>query len=412
MRLPASRALEAIQSGKLSPAYILLGREIYWRDRLLAALRRAIGADDASPQSLMAVSEYDLRGDSLAHVLEAAREPSLLAPSRLLIVRNAQTLAGQRAVAQRGVANAARRRSKSSAKSSAKSSKSAASSSPPAQPDPLTAYFRDPSPDAVLVFEMMDVDLDSDDWREQKNVQSRLEAVGTLCDVVLLAAPGFGDAMDLVREEAAARGSAISPDAAELLVASFDRNMGRIRMEIEKLSTAHPGEIDAKFSEESSTNLQKASKITAEDVTRLSAGLSAGSSLPLVDALGSGDPEKALEALADVERSGRYAPLVLLEVTRYLRQLILLREKKVRDPRQASSALWSAGLPAPQHMLPSLIEQARRIKGRNLLSALAAAYDAEIALRSSPPSDRIILERFVLQLLNLSRPQISVTRSS
>jgi DNA polymerase III delta subunit len=184
-----------------------------------------------------------------------------------------------------------------------------------------------------------------------------------------------------------------------LLVTSFDRDMGRIRMEIEKLSAAHP--------EQSSEEPPKPSTITAEDVARLSAGLSGGSSLPLVEALGSGNPEKALEALADVERSGLYAPLVLLEVTRYLRQLILLREKKVRDPHQASTALWSARLPAPQGILPSLIQQSRRIKGRNLLSALEAAYKADIALRSSPPSDRIILERFVLQFLSLSRPSLS-----
>ena len=411
MRLPASRALEAIQSGKLSPAYILLGRDIYWRDRLLAALRHAIGADDDSSQSLMAVSEYDLRGDSLARVLEAARERSLLSPRRLLIVRNAQNLAGQRG----GKGGAASRRGKSSAKASAKSSVS----SPP-QPDDLTAYFRDPSPDAVLVFEMMDVDLDSDDWREQKSVQSRLEALGTLCDVVLLAAPSFGDAMELVREEAAARGCAISPDAAELLLTSFDRDMGRIRMELEKLSVARPEmsrpELSRPEPSQPGTPASGSSRpgfqIEAEDVTRLSAGLSGGSSLPLVDALSSGDPQKALEALAEVERTGRYAPLVLLEVTRYLRQLVLLREKKVRDSRQAASVLWSARLPAPQGILSSLIEQSRKIKGRNILSALEAAYHAEIALRSSPPSDRIILERFVLRVLNLSRPPASPTRSS
>ena len=403
MRIPPTRALEAIQSGQLSPAYIFLGQEIYWRDRLLVAMRRAIGADDAS-QSLMAVSEYDLRGDSLARVLEAARERSLLAPRRLLIVRNAQNLAGQRG----GKAGAASRRR-------AKSSDSPTQS---AQPDALSAYFRDPSPDAVLVFEMMDVDLDSDDWRERERVQSRLEALGTLCDVVLLAAPSFGDAMELVREEAAARGCAISPDAAELLLTSFDRDMGRIRMELEKLSVARP-EISrpelsrAELSRPGAPapgSSQQGFQIEVEDVTRLSAGLSGGSSLPLVDALGSGDPQKALEALAEIERSGRYAPLVLLEVTRYLRQLILLRENKARDPRQASNALWSAHLPAPQHILPSLIEQSRRIKGRNLLSALEAAYEADIALRSSPPSDRIILERFILQFLNLSRSQ-GTTRS-
>lgn len=392
MRLPPSRALEAIQSGKLSPGYILLGREIYWRDRLLAALRHAIGADDPT-QSQMAVSEYDLRSDSLVRVLDAARESSLLAPRRLLVVRNAQGLSPQRAGKKK---KSPRRRGKS-ASSPPRSSKTPDLAEKPVG---LSAYFRDPCPDSVLVLEMMDVDLDSDDWREREKVQSRLEAVSSLCDVVLLAAPGFGDAMELVRQEAAARGCAISPDAAELLVQALDRNMARIRMEIEKLSVSR-----------AKPPRSKALQIEVEDVTRLSAGPTSGASQSLVDALSLGDPGKALDAIAEVERSGRYAPLVLLEVARYLRQLVLLREKKVRDSRQASSALWSARLPAPQGMLPSLIAQARRTKGHNLLSALQATYDAEIALRSSPPSDRIVLERFIMQLLNLFRPSAPLRQS-
>ncbi len=377
MRFPPSRALEAIQAGKLSPGYVFFGKDVYWRDRLMAALRLALGSDP----SAMAVSEYDLRGDSLNRVLEAARERSLLAPRRLLIVRNAQSLASRR----RGEGEApARARGKAS-------SRQAKVLPQHPQSDELSAYFQDPSPDCVLVFEMTDLDLDSDDWREREKVQSRLEAVGSLCDVVLLAAPSFGDAMQLVREEAAARGCAISPEAAEQLVAGFDRDMGRIRMELEKLSACHP-------EPPRSGVLQ----IEAEDVSRLSAGPAGGSHIPLVDAIGSSAPAKALEALFEVERSGRYAPLVLLELTRYLRQLILLRENKVRDPRHASSVLWSAKLAAPQSLMPALIEQSRRIKGRHLLRAIEAAYEAEIALRSSPPSDRIILEQFVLRMLKLS----------
>ena len=93
-------------------------------------------------------------------------------------------------------------------------------------------------------------------------------------------------------------------------------------------------------------------------------------------------------------------------MTRYLRQLILLKESKVRDPRQAANVLWGARLPAPQGYLPSLLEQSRRFRGRSLLQALPLAYETEIALRSSPPEDRIIMERFVLQLM---KPLQSIT---
>ena len=366
MRLPPSRALEIIQAGRLSAGYLLLGKEIYWRDRIIEALRKALGTD----QVAMGIAEFDLREDSLSRVLEAARERSLLSPRQLLIVRNAQSLSSR----QRGEGEGPpARRGKGSQ-----------------QPEELSAYFRDPNPDSVLVLEMMDVDLDSDDWREREKVKSRLEAFGSLCEVVLLAAPGLGEALQLVREETAARGLTISPEAAERLVTDWNRDIGRIRMELEKLSLFDPDKT----------------RIEAADLNLWSGVATGAPSLPLIEAIGSGDVRKALEALGEVERTGRYPPLVLLEVTRYLRQLILLKEKKIREPRQAANVLWGARLPAPQGYLPSLLDQSRRFSGRSLLKALQFAYEAEVSLRSSPPEDRIIMERFVLQLM---KPLQSIT---
>ena len=363
MRLPAARALELIEAGKLAAGYLLLGNEIYWRDRIIAALRKALRLDPVA----MGISEFDLRADSLSRVIEAARERSLLSPRQLLIVRNAQALTSRR----RGEAEDQPVRGEKSPKRS----------------DELAAYFRDPNPDSAIVLEMMDVDLDTDDWREREKVQSRLESFGNLCDVVLLGSPSLGEAMQLVQAEATARGHSIAPEAAEQLLAAFDRDMGRIRMELDKLCLYEPGK----------------KRIEAEDLNVWGSGPAEGGNLALTEALGSHDSRKALEALAEVERSGRYAPLVVLEITRYFRQLILLKEKKVREPRQAANSLWAARLPAPQGSLPRMLEQARSTSGRVLLCALRLAYEAEVALRSGPPEDRIILERFVLQLMKPSQ---------
>ena len=373
MRLPAARALELIEAGKLSAGYLFLGHELYWRDRIIAALRAALRLDPVA----MGISEFDLRADSLSRVIEAARERSLLSPRQLLIVRNAPALTSRR----RGEPEEQPARGEKSPKRS----------------DELAAYFRDPNPDSVIVLEMMDVDLDTDDWREREKVQSRLESFGNLCDVVLLASPSLGDAMQLVQEETAARGHAISPEAAEQLLAAFDRDMGRVRMELEKLCLYDP----------------EKKRIETEDLNVWGSGPAEGGDLALTEAIGARDPQKALEALAEVERSGRYAPLVVLEITRYFRQLILLKEKKVREPRQAANSLWAARLPAPQGSLPRMLEQARSTSGRVLLRALRLAYEAEVALRSGPPEDRIILERFVLQIMkpfqNPAVPAVAVS---
>jgi DNA polymerase III delta subunit len=361
MRLPPARSLELIQSGKLSAGYLLLGKELYWRDRIVETLRKALRTEQAA----MGIAEFDLRGDSLSRVLEAARERSLLSPRQLLIVRNAQSLSSRQRKEGEGEPAPSRR------------GRAAQSS------DDLAVHFRDPNPDSVLVLEMMDVDLDSDDWREREKVQARLEAFGNLCDVVLLAAPSVAEAMQLVQQEAATRGLTLTPEAAERLVTEWDRNMSRIRMEIEKLSLFDPSKA----------------RIEAEDLNRWTGTAAGAPGLPLIEAIGSGNARTALEAIGELDRSGRYPPLVLLELTRYLRQLVLLRERKVRDPRQAANVLWGARLPAPQSFMPALLEQSRKISGRSLLKSLQWAYEAEVALRSSPPADRIILESFVLRLM-------------
>ena len=72
MRLPASRALERIQKGTIGPGYILMGTELYWRDQICGALKKAAGLETGS----FGLAEFDLRQDSLDKVLESAQEQS------------------------------------------------------------------------------------------------------------------------------------------------------------------------------------------------------------------------------------------------------------------------------------------------------------------------------------------------
>ncbi len=363
MQLPASRSLDQIQKGAVAAGYLLLGTELYWRDRICAALKNAMGLEAGS----FGHAEFDLRQDSLDKVLEKARAHNLLAPRQLLFVKNAQGLAsprGRQAKAALDTTETQARRS-----------------------DDLAAYFHHPNPSSTLVFEMMDVDLESDDWREKEKVKTRLEAFDDAfqgrCDVVLLRSPGFGEAMELVRAEAAGRGCKMTPRAAEQLVAAFHRNMALIRMELEKLCLYDP----------------EREWIDVEDVNRMIAGAAGGASLELTEAIGARDARHALQILDGLRRSGKYPPLVVSELARYLRQLILLKENKVRDARQAGKILWEAKLYTPQAALPGLVEQARQFTGSQLLRGLKLAFEADLALRSSPPDDRLVLERFVLELI-------------
>ena len=359
MQISAANALENIQKGIIPAGYLLFGKQLYWRDRIHAALRKAFGDGAAC----MGIAEFDLRQDSLGRVLDEARSLNLLVSRQLLFVRNAQSLGARRRRGTRGAT---------------------AEDTPLKASDDLSAYFLRPNPSTTIVFEMMDVDLESDDWREREKAKTRLAAFEDLCDVILLVAPNFRAAMELLRQEAAALGRTIAPAAAELLITAFDKDMGRIQMELEKICLYNP--------EKESVDL--------EDLESMVPDLAGKASTTLAEAIGAGDKKKALEILYELERNGKYPPLVIAEVARYLRQLILLKENRVRDSRQAGKVLWSAKLPAPPHVLTALLGQGRKMSGTQLLRGLQLAFEADLALRSSPPRERIVLERFLLQLLH------------
>jgi DNA polymerase III subunit delta len=356
MMVPAPKTLEKILSGTIAPGYLLLGREIYWRDRIWSALRRALRVEAISTS----LAEVDLRQNSLYALLAQAAERDLWSPQRLILVRNAHTLSGAKPL------------------------------------EILRQYFRDPNPNTVLVFEMTGIDLESQDWREREKTKALQEHWESIAEVVLLAPPSRKESIALVRQEASERGCKITPQIAEYLVALMDRDLGRIVKELDKLSLFHSlGE-----------------EITAADVSLLAGnpGISRGHSLP--EAIGTGDASSIIEAFDDLIPKGAYLPLVLSELSRYLRQLLLLQERRVRDSREASKILWSARLPAPQTLLSELVRQARTLPPRHLVRCLQSALNADVALRSSPADDRLIVERLLLYISRPLRSQAAARRYS
>ncbi|MSO20233.1 MAG: DNA polymerase III subunit delta [Acidobacteria bacterium] len=351
--IPASRVLENIRKGKLSPGYALIGRQVYWRDRIWAALREAMGlAADGN-----GLIELDLKQTSLDAVIGQAQSRSLWAPRQLLLVRNVGAPGGAKAK------------------------------------ELLGEYFKSPNPDAVLVFEMLDVDPDSGDWREKEKAKSRIETWDGLCDAVLLVAPDVDDAVRFVIEQATERGVKINAQVAERIVTLLERNMGRMAAAVESLALYADGQPE----------------ISEADVALMlgsGAGPTGGS---LAAAVGSASARRAVETIAELHQQSEYAPLVAAEVVRYLRQLMLLKEAQVRDPRQASRVLWTGKVPAPPDQMGELLRQARGFSAKHLARAMRLAYRTDIALRSSPPDERALLERLILSIMRpllspLSRP--------
>ncbi len=86
------------------------------------------------------------------------------------------------------------------------------------------------------------------------------------------------------------------------------------------------------------------------------------------------------------------------------RQMLVISERKVRDQRQLWQALWQ-GFRVPPFAADDLIRQARRYSSRrDLTRALRLIARADLALRSNPPSKRLVLEQLVLELAAPPKP--------
>jgi DNA polymerase-3 subunit delta len=92
-------------------------------------------------------------------------------------------------------------------------------------------------------------------------------------------------------------------------------------------------------------------------------------------------------------------------LARTFRQMLVILEKNVRDSRAIWQALWQ-GFRVPPFPAEDIIRQARRYKSkRELTSGIRLIAKADLALRSNPPTKRLVLEKLVLDLAAEPRPE-------
>jgi DNA polymerase-3 subunit delta len=121
----------------------------------------------------------------------------------------------------------------------------------------------------------------------------------------------------------------------------------------------------------------------------------------LTDAISSKDRVRALQMLDAILSTGDgddAAIGYLYMLAKTFRQMLVIVERNVRDQRMLWAALWQ-GFRVPPFAADDIIKQARRYKSkRELTRAIRLVAKADLALRSNPPSKRIVLEKLVLDL--------------
>jgi DNA polymerase-3 subunit delta len=357
----AERFVSEVEARKLRPIYVFVGDEAFFRKKCRDAILQYVVPSDLREFSLF---EFDLAETDLAEVLDRARTPSLMAPFQVFFVRGVKALFGR--------------------------------GSNESKLEAIEQYAKDPNPDAVLIFVADHISIPADarriDLTDKERYERIRETMGRYCAIVELGRVEESDAVRWMQEYCSTREVTIDVDAARELVDSLGGDMMMISNELEKL-ILYVGEKK---------------RITLGDVETMVLAAKQRSLYELTDAISARDRIRALEMLDAILSTGEGDEAAighLYMLAKTFRQMLVILERNVRDQRMLWAALWQ-GFRVPPFAADDIIRQARRYKSkRELTRAIRLVAKADLALRSNPPSKRLMLEKLVMDLTAEPRPE-------
>jgi DNA polymerase-3 subunit delta len=357
---PTERFVAEVESHKLRPAYVLVGDEAFFRKRCREAVLHHLVPADRREFSLY---EIDLGEAPIAEILDRARTPSLMAPFQVFFIRGVKALYGRGSHQDEFKA--------------------------------IEEYCERPNPDALLIFIADHLSIPADARRMDLTDRDRYERIrdtlGHYCGIVELARVEEGEAVRWVLETGTAQGVKVEADAARELVDALGGDMMLIANELEKLFL-YVGEKK---------------RVTLGDVETMVLAAKQRSLYELTDAISGRDRARSLEILQAMLSSGEGEDAAighLYMLAKTYRQMLVISERNVRDSRALWQALWQ-GFRVPPFAAEDIIRQARRYKSRRELTrGLRLIARADLALRSNPPSKRLVLEKLVLDLAAEPKP--------
>lgn len=187
------------------------------------------------------------------------------------------------------------------------------------------------------------------------------------------------DLVPWLHRRAAARGNRLSPGAAERLAELAGLGLGALDSELEKLSLyVGDGEV-----------------IGEAEVKAVVGAGRLYSIFDFTDALTGRRLDRALTSLDQLISLGEPPVRILAMVVRLHRQL--LQARAILDTGGGQSEVQRA-LRTPPAATRTLVERARRESPKRLTGRLRLVLAADVALKSSPVADHVIMERLVMDL--------------
>lgn len=352
MALTLEEFLKGADQGKFAPGYLLAGNELFFRDRFREALVKFYLEGERRD-----VVEHDLAEVPVRDALDDAASLGLFARRRVVWLRNAEALLA-RQTQHREVLR--QERAPGAGDDGDADTPDAPQTAARHSPDAIAAYFRNPQPGSVVVFEATALDLaDRDDLRKAERLEKLLPVPSVRLDH-----PMLGQAARYLAEEARRNGFVLDQDAAPELVEACAGDLARARMELEKLMVYAAGR----------------GRITSADVEALVPEETSFTLWEICDAIGDRDVPRALRLLQGMLRQNTPPLLVASLIAGQVRKLLKSKEG------------------AREWIHAKVRDQARKFTVTELAAALEKLFEADVALRSSPPDERVVLECLVTDL--------------
>src|SRR5947209_1300828 len=358
----ADRFVSEVQARRLRAAYVFVGDEAFFRRRCREAILQHLVPPELRDFSLF---DFDLAETDLSEVLDRARTPSLMAPFQVFFVRGVKTLFGR----------------------GSKEEKLGA----------IEAYCKDPNPDALLIFVADHISIPADvrkmEMTDKDRYQRIRDTLGQYCGIVELSRVEEGEAVRWLTDYCTTQAVKIDADAARELVDALGGDMMMISNELEKLILY----------------VAEKKRITLGDVETMVLAAKQRSLYELTDAISAKDRVRALEMLDAILSTGEGDDAAighLYMLAKTFRQMLVITERNVHDTRMLWAALWQ-GFRVPPFAAEDIIKQARRYKSkRELTRGIRLIAKADLALRSNPPSKRLVLEKLVMDLTAEPKPEL------
>lgn len=182
-----------------------------------------------------------------------------------------------------------------------------------------------------------------------------------------------------VRNNLAQRKKKISVDALNLLIERVGNNLGEMAGEIEKL-LIHIG---------------NGNEINLEDVESLVGTVKTHTIFELTDALGKKREKEALGILSRMMDEGTSATEILYMVVRQFR--LLLRIKNLLEKKFSENKIIQA-LALKPFVVKNLVSQAGNFSLEKLIESFGNLLQAEVEIKSSIKTPRMVLELLILKL--------------